>query len=193
MENFEINLQLIRKSVMHSQLLALQAQAQAIYYLNTEHQNGIDLGRSPLVLITVQHVKDVADSAKSLAQEAKSISGELMFGRLKALQDLAQSCVERAEEVCRHGTVDASRRLDQSLVDNLDGGESVSQVPEVPHDAKHLQLRADIACHGAETHQFETFKLQVRAICDLALELSFSAAAEAGHSYPSDSSYWKNR
>ena len=39
----KVDLQQIRKSVLRSQMLALESQAQAIYYLGTEHRAGIDL------------------------------------------------------------------------------------------------------------------------------------------------------
>ena len=53
--------------------------------------------------------------------------------------------------------------------ENLNPGESTTELPQLPADAKHLQAGADIACHRVEIDQHDTFKLQVLAICDLAL------------------------
>jgi len=136
-------------------------------------------------------VKDVAATAKIIVDQAKSNKAEEMLGKLQALQTLANSVVERTEAVCLQAQVDADGRLERSLADNLGKDEERSQLPELPTDPKHLQARADIACYGAENNQHQTFKIQVRAICDLALELCFTAAAEAGHDYPSDTGYWQ--
>lgn len=187
----KIDLQQIRKNVLHSQMLALEAQAQAIYYLGTEHREGIDLGRNPEIYLIVQDTKDIAKTAKATVDEAKSLEADVVLSRLKALQDLANSVVNRAEEAYRHIQVDSDARLQQSLDKNLDKDENPTEMPEVPADTKHLAARASIACHSAELDQHQGFKIQVRAICDLALELSFTAAAEAGHDYPRDESYWK--
>lgn len=191
MDTLKVDLQLIRKSVLHSQLLALESQAQAIYYLTTEHRDGIDLGNNPQIYLIVQQVKDVAATAKIIVKEAKTAKAEEMLGKLQALQTLANTVVQRTEAVCLHAQVDADKRLERSLAENLGEGESRSPLPELPTDVKHLQARADIACYGAENNQHQTFKIQVRAICDLALELCFTAAAEAGHDYPSDTGYWQ--
>ncbi|MBS1994640.1 MAG: hypothetical protein JSS83_29210 [Cyanobacteria bacterium SZAS LIN-3] len=191
MDTLKIDLQLIRKSVLRSQLLALESQAQAIYYLTTEHQDGVDLGRNPLIYLIVQQVKDVAATAKVIVEEAKTIEHDAMIGRLQALQTLATATVQRAEDVVRQGHLDADRRLEKSVTENLNPGESTTELPQLPADAKHLQAGADIACHRVEIDQHDTFKLQVRAICDLALELTFTAAVEAGHQYPSDKNYWQ--
>ncbi|MBN8662830.1 MAG: hypothetical protein J0M35_20855 [Candidatus Obscuribacter phosphatis] len=72
----KIDLQQIRKSVLRSQLLALESQAQAIYYLGTEHRQGIDLGRNPEIYLVVQDVKDIAQTARATVDEAKNLSGE---------------------------------------------------------------------------------------------------------------------
>jgi hypothetical protein len=191
MDKLTIDLQLIRKSVLRSQLLALEAQAQAIYYLTTEHQDGIDLGNNPLIYMVVQQVKDLAATAKVIVDEAKTIEPEAMAGRLQGLQTLAAATVLRAEEIVRSNRIDADKRLQKSVEENLQPGEGTSALPELPTDQKHLQAGADIACHRAQIDQHDTFKLQVRAICDLALELTFTAAAEAGHKYPSDKGYWQ--
>lgn len=175
----KIDLQQIRKSVLRSQLLALESQAQAIYYLGTEHREGIDLGRNPEIYLVVQDVKDIAQTAKATVDEAKNLSGEEILSRLQGLQTVAQSVVERAEEAYRHMAADADRRLEEHL-----------KVPEAPEDRHHLKARAYMSCHSAETDQHLTFKIQVRAICDLALELAFTAAAESGHDYPRDAKYW---
>lgn len=190
MSSDKIDLQQIRKSVLRSQLLALESQAQAIYYLGTEHRLGLDLGRNPEIYLVVQDVKDVAASARTIVDEARTVKAEEMTQRLTALQTLAHDVVKRTEEACRHAEVEADQRLEDNLADNLDKDENPSELPEVPTDVKHLKARAGIACHCAETDQHLTFKLQVRAICDLALELAFNAAAEAGLEYPRDSSYW---
>ncbi len=186
----KIDLQQIRKSVLRSQLLALESQAQAIYYLGTEHRQGIDLGRNPEIYLVVQDVKDIAQTARATVDEAKNLSGEEILARLQGLQTIAHSVVARAEEAYQHMATDADRRLDEHLSDNLDKGEKASELPEVPEDKRHLRARAYMACHCAETDQHLTFKIQVRAICDLALELAFTAAAESRHDYLRDTKYW---
>ncbi|MBI5175954.1 MAG: hypothetical protein SFV17_11715 [Candidatus Obscuribacter sp.] len=187
----KVDLQQIRKSVLRSQMLALESQAQAIYYLGTEHRAGIDLGRNPEIYLIVQDVKDIADTARKTTEDAKSLTPEEVLSRLQGLQSLAHSVVARAEEAYRHIQVDSDARLEENLAENLDKGENPTEMPEVPADTRHLKARAGMACHSAEIDQHLTFKLQVRAICDLALELSFTAAAEAGHDYPQDEGYWK--
>lgn len=186
----KIDLQLIRKSVLRSQILALESQAQAIYYLGTEHREGLDLGRNPEIYLVVQDVKDMADTARKTVDEIKSLDAETILARLQGLQTLAHSVVQRAEEAYRHMEVDADKRLNEHLSDNLDADENPTELPEVPEDKRHLQARASMACHSAETDQHLTFKIQVRAICDLSLELAFTAAAESGHDYPKDEKYW---
>jgi len=189
--SIKIDLQQIRKSVLRSQLLALEAQAQAIYYLGTEHREGIDLGRNPEIYLTVQSVKDLAASARKTTEDAKDLTPADVLDRLKALQALAHSAIDRSEEVYRHIQQDADARLDANLADNLDKDENPTEMPEVPADTPHLKARAGLACHSAEMEQHQTFKLQIKAICDLALELAFTAAVEAGHDYPQDENYWK--
>ncbi len=187
----KVDLQQIRKTVLRSQLLALDAQAQAIYYLGTEHFDGIDLGRNPEIYLTVQAVKDVAANARTFVEQAKTLSAADVLSKLQELQALASSVVARTEEACAHAQADADKRLADTLGQTLNQGENASEVPLVPTDTKHLKARAGIACHSAELDQHQTFMVQARAICDLSLELSFTAATEAGHSYPADPSYWK--
>ena len=191
MSTNKVDLQQIRKTVLRSQLLALDAQAQAIYYLGTEHFDGIDLGRNPEIYLTVQAVKDVAANARVIVDEAKTLSAADVLSKLQALQALANSVVARTEEACAHAQADADKRLAETLEQTPNKGENASEVPLVPTVTKHLKARAGIACHSAVLDQHQTFMVQARAICDLSLELSFTAATEAGHDYPSDPSYWK--
>ena len=191
MSTSKVDLQQIRKTVLRSQLLTLDAQAQAIYYLGTEHFDGIDLGHNPEIYLTVQAVKDVAANARTIVDEAKTLSAADLLTKLQALQTLANSVVARTEEACAHAQSSADKRLAETLDHNLSKGENASEVPLVPDNTKHLKARAGIACHSAELDQHQTFMVQARAICDVSLELSFTAATEAGHDYPSDPSYWK--
>ena len=149
----KVDLQQIRKTVLRSQLLALDAQAQAIYYLGTEHFDGIDLGRNPEIYLTVQAVKDVAANARTIVDQAKSLSAADVLSKLQALQALANSVVARTEEACAHAQADADKRLAETLGHTLNQGENASEVPLVPTDTKHLKARAGIACHSAELDQ----------------------------------------
>lgn len=186
----KINLQQIRKTVLHSQLLALESQSRAIYLLGTEHHDGIDLGVNPQILLIVGHVRDIADTARHLVDHVKSIPADQVLSQLKALQDKANEVVLRCNETYSEMLTDARHRLDQNVHDNLRPCECQDGQPE-PNCTRLLRARAGMSCYNAELAQHETFKVQVKSICDLALELAFNAAAEAGHEYPSDHRYWQ--
>jgi predicted ATP-dependent protease len=186
----KINLQQIRKTVLRSQLMALESQSRAIYLLGTEHHNGIDLGVNPQILLIVGNVKDIADTARLLVDEVKKMNAEDVLTRLKALQDKANEVVLRCNETYSEMLGDAKHRLDVNVHDNLRPCECQGEVPAVPDCTRLLRARAGMSCYNAELEQHETFKIQVKSICDLALELAFNAAAEAGHQYPSDHRYW---
>lgn len=187
----KVDLQQIRKTVLRSQLMALEAQAQAIYHLGVEHFDGIDLGGNSEIYLTVQAVKDVASNARTIVDQAKIMSAADVLSKLEALQALANSVVSRIEKACADAEAAADKRLAETLEHSLNKGENAVEVPLVPTDTRHLKARAGIACHSAELDQHQTFMVQARAICDLSLELSFTAATESGHDYPSDTSYWK--
>lgn len=184
----KINLQQIRKSVLRSQLMALEMQSRAIYQLGTEHHNGVDLGVNPQILLIVGNVKDIADSARQLVDEAGKLPASDILKRLQSLQDRANEVVLRCNETYSEMQRDAKHRLDMNVHDNVECECGENQ----PDCLRTLRARAGMSCYNAELNQHETFKVQVKSICDLALELAFNAAAEAGHEYPSDHKYWQS-
>jgi hypothetical protein len=188
--NPKVDLQQIRKRVLHSQLLALDMQAQALTSMASEHEGGLNLGANPEIAVIVGQVKDISEVARKFVHEVAVLSREEIVARLEALQATAISATNLSQVAYDHAQIVADRRLDVTLADNLTADEEPTRLPVAPTESRLLFARAGMCCHMAEMDLNQSFKIQVRAICDLALELAFTAAAQVGSEFPSDSNYW---
>ncbi len=173
------DLQQIRRSALTSQLLALKAQARAIKSIGVEHANGLDLADNVEVDWLVRNAQDFADSA--LAHSRDFAHGDTEANG-KALEMLLLTCQDIESRV---GNLDslhheqAHERMVEAI-DALFGGEPPAATDEdpVPSGSKNLEQRAHMSCFSAEAEQYSTFGLQVLAVCHLAMEIAFNAAAQ---------------
>jgi hypothetical protein len=188
--NPKVDLQQIRKRVLHSQVLAIDMQAQALNSMASETEGGLNLGANPEIAVIVGQVKDISEVARKFVHEVAVLNQEEIVARLEALQATAISATNLSQVAYDHAQIVADRRLDFTLSDNLTAEEEPTELPVAPTQTRHLLARAGMCCHMAEMDLNQAFKIQVRAICDLALELAFAAAAQVGSEFPSDANYW---
>jgi hypothetical protein len=176
--NFEefVNPQSVRRSALHFQLLALEGQTRVIKALDIEHAFGIEsTSGAELVL---GHARDFVKSAEIVAERAGSAPRETTVASLKALRETARRISERASALDKSGLERAKMRLDQCLCEHAQIDPS-SLDGVVPGTAAQMAVKAGVSCYRAEAEQLDTFALQVRALCDLALEYAYNAAVQS--------------
>jgi hypothetical protein len=175
-EDYFPNGQSLRSSALHYQLLALDGQLQVLQALDLEHSLGVQSSTEAALLL--QHARDLVKSVETIAHRAKSASKESTMQSLLALRDATKRLGDRAQALDRNGLDRAKLRLDQCLSEHPQvPGPSVEGI--VPADAEKLTVKAGISCYRAEVNQFDTFALQIKALCDLALEFAYNSAVES--------------
>lgn len=174
------DLQQIRRSALSSQLLALKAQARAIKSIGVEHANGLDLADNVEVDWLVRNAQDFSESALRHAREFAHADAD---SKAKSLETLLLTCQDIETRVGNMNSLrheQAHERMVEAI-DALFGGEppAASDDDPVPSGSKQLEQRAHMSCFSAESEQYSTFGLQVLAVCHLAMEIAFNAAAES--------------
>jgi len=179
----EINLQQIRMSALEYQVLALRAQTRTLGVLSTEHSGGIDLGGDLEFDWLRSQTEDLVSSARTFAKGAQKMSADEIKRTLANLHSTKDSIVVAADKL--EGSV--GRRAEKRVVDELDGATPPDH-GVIPEDTEGLVAKARVTCLRAECEQLSTFVYQVKAACDLALELAYMAASETEPSEPSTDS-----
>lgn len=174
------DLQQIRRSALSSQLLALKAQARAIKSIGVEHADGLDLADNVEVDWLVKNAQDFSDSALNRAKEFEHADAG---DTAKALETLLLTCQDIESRVGNMNTL-RHEHAHERMVDAINalfGGEppAASDEDPVPSGSKQLEQRAHMSCFSAESEQYSTFGMQVLAVCHLAMEIAFNAAAQA--------------
>jgi len=166
----------VRKSVLHSQLLALECQVRVIKALDVEHSFGVEGSVNAEFLLG--HARDLVSSAETIAQRAKHASKDSTLNSLRALRETAAELTNRARTLDKDALSRAKMRLDQCLAEHA-GVTPESVAGHVPADPQRLAVKAGVSCFRAEGEQFKTFAVQVEALCDLALEFVYKSALES--------------
>lgn len=175
-EDFFNKGQSLRNTAMHAQLLALEGQVKAIKAIDLEHSLGIESSREAEQLYN--HSRDLVKSAESIAAGIRRASKDSTLNALHALRDTAKRLSERAAALDKGGLDRARARLDQCLAEHASvHAEDVQGI--VPTGCEGLAVKAGVSCYRAESEQFDTFALQVKALCDLVQEYAYTAAKDS--------------
>lgn len=167
----------LRASALKWQVHALAAQAKAITAIAEEHQISLaDLAPESFV----SRAEDLLRAATELTNRAPS---EPLEQILREVEPIRQYCDRLEADVLsfvRLADQRAHFRL-SSLLPVLFTGEPVDRSADHEldrSDAVALAAAAGSRCYHAESEQHGTFALQIKAICDLAMEMVLAAAAE---------------
>ncbi|MBK9141197.1 MAG: hypothetical protein IPM23_01790 [Candidatus Melainabacteria bacterium] len=163
-------LQAIRLKAIKFQLDAMTSQAGVIEKLFTEHRGGIDFGAEPDVRNVLFKARELSGKVTSIVALSGNANVEGVRGRLAEIQSLAAYLVEHAGSFGTWAREQAQERLESDS-----RGASKTEGQEVESD-----VLAAYSCFGAETSQYATFELQVKAFAGLALEVAYFAAHAVG-------------
>lgn len=154
----------IRNKAVAAELAALRAQSAAINALDTEHAFALEhtfqskriLARVEALVARCQELQDSMpmDEAESLAA-------------IEEFRRTADAIKESANDFDQFAETNASGRKERAL----DGHELMAP------GSRELATGAGESCWKAEIRQFESFALQVSAICNLCTELLYNAAS----------------
>jgi hypothetical protein len=167
------DLQALRQSALSSQLSALEAQSRALGSMATEHHGGISIGTNigPESLVT--RARALVSAAQTCAAETDH---EAQMAAIDALKLAAAELVADSHKIAERGEGSARRRLEDHIKDAAPVVEPFD-VAIVPNEDQRLGVQAEVSCCQAETEQFETFIMQIKALTDLCLELALVAAS----------------
>ncbi|MCA9805744.1 MAG: hypothetical protein KC777_27420 [Cyanobacteria bacterium HKST-UBA02] len=163
-------LQAIRLKAIKFQLDAMTSQAGVIEKLFTEHRGGINLGAEPDIRNLLFKARELSGKVTSIVALSGNSNVEGVQGRLAEIQSLAAYLVEHAGSFSVWAREQAQDRLETDS-----HGASQPEGKEVESD-----VLAAYSCFGAETSQYATFELQVKAFAGLALEVAYFAAHAVG-------------
>lgn len=171
----------LRRAAMKWQLLALVAQAQAVETIAKEHNIVFD-HCSPQML--AQRADDLVKTANDIAVAAKSNDVQVTLASIKALRANSDHLKRDTDAFVKTADLQATFRLSSTLALLFDAGERPTSGGTDPEerliqDPQKLLCHAGKRCLSAETEQHGTFALQIKAICDLAMETVLVAAAES--------------
>ena len=167
------NPQELRQSALKWQLLALQAQLKAIQAIATEHHINLqDLNPDGLV----SRVESMIKSARDFEQCSEPSAN--MLEQVRTLRIICDQLKEDAEKFASSAGWRADFRMSSNLLIMAEPEqEKAAGDDPIVEDKKTLSLGANHRCLAAGHEQDSTFALQIKAICDLALEMVLVAAA----------------
>lgn len=166
-------LQGIRLSTMKHQLKALASQVDAIKKLDCEHHEGLDLGVDP-ELANIQHFsRRLASRAETIVIKSRENRLEGVRVLLDKMREDVTYLLEHAEAFRTHANERAGAHLREILhVDPAEVDRCEVNGTAFTH--------AGVSCFKAETSQYHTIEMQVRALVHLALEIAYFAGDEVG-------------
>jgi hypothetical protein len=168
--------QQLRKSALEWQLVALEAQSEALLQIAEEHRlqiNDID----PRSLCS--RAKDVVESAQDIERQAPSRPLETTLAAIRALREVTDELMKDADAFVQRADWRAQFRMTGSmhlLVDVVSPPSGTDAEPLI-RDSHRLIANAGKRCLQAEVQQDGTFAMQIKSVCNLALELVFIAAS----------------
>lgn len=156
----------IRNQALAAELEALRAQCAAINALDTEHAFALEHTFTAKRILS--RVEALVELCQSLQLSIAAEEGE----SLVAIEDFRQT----AEAIKA-----AVKDFNGWAQTNAEGREqrALTQHEMLSPGSRELATGADKSCCQAEVGLFESFVLQVTAICELCLELLYNAAGEA--------------
>lgn len=183
--NYPLSQQQLRAMALKAQLLAVDAQAAALRSMDREHTFGIESTYTVDRIHATMHdfMSDIftlvgkADKVE-IAETRSAIS--VMVARAKELKREADELKERGARNAQfrynltHGAAETLKVSAETP--KTDNSTAVEPLPAAPVEPLKLQDKADFACLRAEVDEYMAFAMQVHALCNLALEYSFSAA-----------------
>jgi len=175
------NPQQLRNSALSWQLKAIDAQARALQMLSEEHSFSVH-NLAPDVL--QNRVHDLAQTAVSVAAGAHDVPLETTLAHIASFKKACAELRADADKFAELAAIRAHMRLDNTITKLIASSPEVPTTvpdPEMPSaETMRLLSKANQSCFNAETEQYNTFTLQIKAVCDLALEMLFVSAAYAG-------------
>lgn len=166
-------LQGIRLSTMKHQLKALASQVDAIKKLDCEHHNGLDLGVDP-------ELANIQNFSRRLASRAETIVIKSRENQVEGVRVLLDKMIEDVTYLLEHAEAfraHANDRADTHLRETLHVDPVEAERCEINGSAF---AHAGVSCFKAETSQYHTIEMQVRALVHLALEIAYFAGDEVG-------------
>jgi hypothetical protein len=171
--------QQLRRSALQWQMAALDEQLGVLRTLDAEHSFGIE--NTAEVSHIVHELHDLLKSAEAISRDAKTLPQAQTLDRIKVFHLTVQRIKGEADRFNGAAVLRAKMRLKGALEDHKasapDAGDGSAKPPA---DTDKLYTRASSCCFNAEASQYSAFAMQVNAICDLALELIYNAAADSG-------------
>ncbi len=177
----QTNPQQLRKSALKWQLMAIDAQTRVLTIIAEEHRFNLQ-NFHPEALRTRMH--DVVSTAEQLASDAGRKPLDDTLRSITAFGENVRQLKTDADTMFNQADFRAHFRLDStigSLIEKAANKSTESKQDDhteaTAADPTQLLTSASQSCYKAEHEQYHTFVLQVNAICDLAMEMLFVAAA----------------
>lgn len=168
------DLQKIRSSALEHQMMALRWQAKVLTALAAEHNGGFNLRGAIQFEHLLSDTESHVERALKFSQSTMGKDADQLHDELVVLHDTKDEIVKESDRVLAFCEVRAEDRINEEL----DGVELIEE-GIVPESAAELSVKAQTTCLRAEKEQLATFTYQVKAACDLALELAYVAASDA--------------
>lgn len=193
-QKYNMGQQQLRTMALRAQLLALDAQAEALRCMDREHSLGVE--SSTQVNFVRTDVHDFMDDVFALVKKSADVPSDETRGgiavmvdrakNLKAEADKLRDCGKRGAQF-RYSTTSPEAASTPVAAPGCSPAEaSVGAVPPtpspVPVTTEKLQAKADFACLRAEVDEYAAFAMQVHALCNLALEYCYTAGADSSRS-----------
>lgn len=186
--------QQLRTMALRAQLLAVDAQAEALRCMDREHTLGVE--SSLQVNFVRTDVHDFMNDVFALVKKSAEVPLEETRGGIAVMLERAKNLKAEADKLRDCGKRGAQFRYsthapDAAFAPVADPGCSppdagVGAVPPtpqpVPVTTEKLQAKADFACLRAEVDEYAAFAMQVHALCNLALEYCYTAGADSSRS-----------
>lgn len=168
--------QSLRKSALGWQLIAVEAQAEALLQIADEHRlqmTDIDPRR------LYSRAKDVVDTAHGIEKSAAFQPMDSTLAEIRSLRDVTDKLMEDADAFVERADWRAQFRMSGSLhlLEDLPKSSTDSEAEPLVLDPHRLIANAGKRCLQAEVQQDGTFAMQIKSVCNLALELVFIAAS----------------
>jgi hypothetical protein len=170
--------QMLRKSALDWQLIACEAQSEALLQIAAEHRLQIsDIDPRSLC----SRAKDVVDSAHEIERQAPVRPLESTLAAIRSLRDVTVKLMDDADSFVERADWRAQFRMSSSLhlLTDLANPAQLPEAEPLVRDSHCLVANASQRCLQAECQQDGTFAMQIKSICNLALELVFIAASNA--------------
>lgn len=179
--------QQLRAMALRAQLLAVDAQAEALRCMDREHTLGVEFS---LAINSVRtDIHDFMTDVFAMVKKSADVSCDevranvaVIAGRAKQLKleaDNLRDCGKRGAQF-RFSTVSPDAASTPVAAPGCTAENPATPEP-VPATEDKLQAKADFACLRAEIDEYAAFAMQVHALVNLASEYCYSAAAEASH------------